>query len=86
MPLSMTRAITGALSADGRPQTHPAIAVVDVSIMLNGHHASWRISASRRLRDVSLLHIWLHVAESQRPSPIGKGPLACDDVGSGGRI
>ena len=51
MPLSMTRAITGALSADGRPQTHPAIATIDVSTMLNRPKASHRISTSKRFLD-----------------------------------
>ncbi len=56
-----------------RPHARPAIAVVDVSIMLNRHHASRRISASRRLREVSRLHIWLHVAKARGPLPLGKG-------------
>jgi hypothetical protein len=38
------------LSTGDRPQTHPAIAVVDVSIMLNRHQASSRISTPRRFR------------------------------------
>jgi hypothetical protein len=75
-----------ALSAGDRPQTHPAIAVVHVSILLNRHHGSRRISAPMRLHDVFRLHIWLHKANSKRPSPNGKGPLTCDDAGSGGRI
>jgi len=39
--------------AGDRPQTHPAIAVVGVAIMLNRHYAARRMSASRRFRDDS---------------------------------
>jgi hypothetical protein len=49
----VTRAITGALSADGRPQVHPAIATIDVSTMLNSPKASPRISTSKRFLDES---------------------------------
>ena len=49
----MTRAITGALSADGRPQVHPAIATIDVSTMLNSPKASHRISTYKRFLDES---------------------------------
>ena len=45
--------MTGALSAGDRPQTHLAIAAADVSILLNRHHASHRISTPRRFLDDS---------------------------------
>ena len=41
------------LSTGDRPQTHPEVAVVDISIMLNRHHASRRISTQRRFPDDS---------------------------------
>jgi len=39
------------LSLDGRPKTHPAIATIDVSTMLNRPKASHRISNSKRFLD-----------------------------------
>jgi hypothetical protein len=83
---SAARTGSAALSAGDHPQTHPAIAVVHVSILFNRHHGSRRISAPIRLHDVFRLHIWIHKAKSKRPSPNGRGPLTCDDIGSGGRI
>jgi hypothetical protein len=78
-------AITGALSAGGRPQTHPAIVAVDVSSMLNHPKAP----AESLLPGDSLTIPATQLAtddERKRPSPNGKGPLTCNDVGSGGRI
>jgi hypothetical protein len=47
------RVITGDVSADGRPEVHPAIATIDVSTMLNSPKASHRISTSKRFLDES---------------------------------
>ncbi|HCG00762.1 MAG TPA: hypothetical protein DEV93_09495 [Chloroflexi bacterium] len=63
--------MTGALSAGGRPQTHPAIAAVDVSSMLNRPKAP----AGSLLPGDSLTIPATHLAthdESKRPSPNGK--------------
>ena len=75
-------AITGALSAGGRPQTHPAIAAVDVSSMLNRPKAP----AGSLLPGDSLTIPATHLAthdESKRPSPNEKGPLTCYFVVAG---
>jgi len=51
--LPVSRSLTPTWASGDRPQTHPAIAVLDVSIMRNRHHASHRISTPRRFRDDS---------------------------------
>jgi hypothetical protein len=75
-------AITGALSAGGRPQTHPAIAAVDVSSMLNRPKAPAESLLPGDSLTIPAAHLATH-DESKRPSPNGKGPLTCYFVVAG---
>ena len=65
-------AITGALSASGRPQTHPAIAAVDVSSMLNRPKAPEESLRPGESFAIPATRLATH-DENKRPSPNGKG-------------
>ena len=74
-------AITRALSAGGRPQTHPAIAAVDVSSMINRPKAPAESLLPGDSLTIPARHLATH-DKSKRPSPNGKG-MTCYFVVAG---